>query len=60
MRRVELERRLRGLGWSPTGEGSGRNHDVWVHPTVEVKLYVPRYDLIIDVVAHRILENAGD
>jgi hypothetical protein len=55
---MELERRLRALGWLPKGEGSGRNHDVWVHPSVEVKIYVPRYDLIIDAVAWRILQDA--
>jgi hypothetical protein len=59
VRRTELEAKLKALGWAPTGERSGQNHTVWVHPRKPFKLYVPRYDLIVDAVAQRILEDAG-
>jgi hypothetical protein len=57
---MELERRLRALGWSPTGEMSGRNHNVWAHPDVPRRLYVPVYDLINDASALRMLGEAGE
>lgn len=58
MRRAELEKRLRGFGWVPTGQASGKRHRVWGHPDRELKLYVPDYDLIPDAVGQRILEDA--
>lgn len=58
VRRVELERRLRAVGWAPTGQTSGKHHRVWTHPDRELKLYVPDYDLIPDAVGQRILEDA--
>ena len=39
---------------------SGRNHCVWSHPEREFVIYVPQYDLILDAVGQRILEEAGD
>jgi len=57
VRRSELEKKLKALGWSPTGQASGSNHTLWVHPT-KGKLAVPRYDLIIDATAERLLDEA--
>lgn len=58
VRRIELEKRLRGLGWAPTGQASGKHHRAWFHPDREFKLYVPNYDLIPDAVGERIIEDA--
>jgi hypothetical protein len=63
VRRVDLENRLKALGWAPTSKASGRNHRVWVHSLREFELYIPQYDLIPDApdaVAQRILDDAGE
>jgi hypothetical protein len=43
---------------------SGRNHNVWAHPDVPRRLYVPIYDLINDLIndasALRMLGEAGE
>jgi hypothetical protein len=44
MRRVDLERRLRELGWQATNVSSGTNHTRWVHPNHEFFIAVPNYD----------------
>jgi len=59
MKRVDLEDKLRALGWSPTGAPSGAHHLVWSHPRRSYKLYVPSYDLIFDATAERLLAQAG-
>lgn len=60
VRRTDLEKRLKALGWAPTSKASGKNHRVWAHPRREHELYIPQYDLIPDAVGQRILEDAGD
>ena len=60
VRRAELEKRLKALGWAPTSKGSGRNHRVWAHSQREFELYIPQYDLIPDAVGQRILDDAGE
>jgi mRNA interferase HicA len=54
MRRVELERRLRALGWWILRHG-GR-HDVWTNG--EGQEAVPRHREIHEQLARRILERA--
>jgi hypothetical protein len=39
------------LGWTATGQASGVNHTLWAHPSVPVKLAVPKADLILDTTA---------
>ena len=58
MKRTTLEARLRELGWVPTGESSGVNHDVWAHPRHIKRLYIRRVDVINAHTANRILEEA--
>ena len=60
MRRLELERRLKELGWVPTGEASGVNHTKWAHPNRRGKLAVPIYDLVFDSRAEALLSEAED
>ena len=60
VRRTDLEKRLKALGWAPTSKASGKNHRVWAHPKREFELYIPQYDLIPDAVGQRILEDAGE
>jgi hypothetical protein len=60
VRRTDLEKRLKALGWAPTSKASGRNHRVWAHPQREFELYIPQYDLIPDAVGQRILDDAGE
>lgn len=60
VRRTDLEKRLKALGWAPTSKASGRNHRVWDHPQREFELYIPQYDLIPDAVGQRILSDAGE
>jgi len=57
VKRSELEKRLKALGWGPTGV-SGKNHTVWTHPRKIHKLVVPVYDLIYDSNAEGILTDA--
>jgi hypothetical protein len=58
MKRSELERKLKALGWAPTGKTSGANHDVWAHPKRTRRLYIRRVDVINVHTANRILEEA--
>lgn len=56
MKRGELERRLRALGWFFLR--SGGKHDVWAHPVKTHHLYVPRHPVIAPGTARRILKDA--
>ena len=58
MKRVELEARLKALGWTTTGQASGRNHTVWTRKGR--KLFVPTYDLVFDSNANAILADAEE
>jgi mRNA interferase HicA len=58
MRRRELERRLRELGW--TLERHGGKHDVWVHPDGVFREYVPRHAAINERLAKAILKRAKE
>ena len=60
VRRTDLKKRLKALGWAPTSKASGRNHRVWVHSQREFELFIPQYDLIPDAVGQRILDDAGE
>lgn len=55
MKRRELERRLRDLGWRFVRHG--RKHDVWSHG--ERREAVPRHAEINEKLAAAILERAG-
>jgi predicted RNA binding protein YcfA (HicA-like mRNA interferase family) len=56
VKRGELERRLKALGWYPHSEG-GR-HSVWAHPVKLHKLYIPRHPTINLNTARSILRDA--
>jgi predicted RNA binding protein YcfA (HicA-like mRNA interferase family) len=56
VKRGELERRLKALGWYPESEG-GR-HSVWSHPTKLHKFYIPRHPIINMNTARSILRDA--
>jgi predicted RNA binding protein YcfA (HicA-like mRNA interferase family) len=56
VRRRELERRLRELGWSRARHG-GR-HDVWIHAEEKRTIYVPRHAEINERLARAILRSA--
>jgi predicted RNA binding protein YcfA (HicA-like mRNA interferase family) len=56
MKRGELERQLKALGWYPHGEG-GR-HSVWAHPVKLHRLYIPRHPTINMNTARNILRDA--
>jgi len=56
VKRGELERRLKALGWYPYREG-GR-HTVWAHQMKLHKLYVPRHPTINLNTARSILRDA--
>ena len=58
MKRSELEKKLKALGWVPTGEFSGINHTQWAHPNRPGKLAVPIYDLVLDSSAESLLIQA--
>ena len=55
MKRRELERRLRSLGWHPSRHGS--KHDVWTKG--ERELAVPRHSEINEYTAEAILKEAA-
>ncbi|MBK9519212.1 MAG: type II toxin-antitoxin system HicA family toxin [Anaeromyxobacter sp.] len=55
MRRRELERRLRELGWTLLRHGG--NHDVWTDG--ERLEYVPRHAEVSELLARRILAKAA-
>jgi len=55
MKRRELERRLRKLGWRRSRHG--KKHDVWTDGEKEEA--VPRHAEINENLARKILKNAG-
>lgn len=57
MKRGELERKLKALGWSPVREGG--KHSEWAHPDNAHKVYVPRHPMINMNTARSILKDAG-
>src|SRR5262245_29230091 len=40
VRRKDLEKMLKALGWTPTSKASGKNHRVWAHPKREFALSI--------------------
>lgn len=56
MKRGELERKLKALGWRFSH--SGGKHDVWAHPLKTHKIYVPRHPTINPNTARSILREA--
>jgi len=56
MKRRELERRLRDLGWRHSRHG--KKHDVWTDGEKEEA--VPRHAEINENLARKILKNAGE
>jgi len=56
MRRTELERQLKALGYHPIGQSSGQGHEIWLGPNGKIK--VPVSDLILESVAADILNIA--
>jgi predicted RNA binding protein YcfA (HicA-like mRNA interferase family) len=58
MRRTELEKQLRSLGWARTSFTGILGHAQWKHPAKRSALAVPNEDLILDSVAERILVDA--
>jgi mRNA interferase HicA len=58
MKRKELERRLRELGW--TLERHGGRHDVWVNSEGTFREYVPRHPEVNERLARAILKRAGE
>lgn len=57
MKRGELERRLRALGWYFLRHGG--SHDIWAHPVMTHQLIVPRHPVIAMGTARRIIKLAG-
>lgn len=58
MRRSEVEKQLRLLGWSPDGP-SGKRHTAWSHPRRLGRIVVPDIDLMNDAVGEAIITAAG-
>ena len=56
MKRRELERRLRDLGW--VLQRHGGKHDVWNNSDGSVTEYVPRHAEINEMLARAILKRA--
>jgi mRNA interferase HicA len=56
MKRRELERRLKDLGW--TFQRHGGKHDVWTSPDGSFTEYVPRHAEINERLARVILRRA--
>jgi predicted RNA binding protein YcfA (HicA-like mRNA interferase family) len=56
VKRGELERRLKALGWYLHRHGG--NHDVWAHASKQHRIYVPRHPVINMNTARRILGDA--
>jgi predicted RNA binding protein YcfA (HicA-like mRNA interferase family) len=54
MKRRDLEKRLRELGWRPARRG--RRHDVWTNGEREIA--VPRHNEINEYTAQAILKEA--
>ena len=58
MKRRDLERKLRELGW--TLQRHGGKHDVWVGPDGALLEYVPRHAEIHERLARVILKRAEE
>ena len=58
MKRKELERRLRKLGWKL--ERHGGKHDVWSNGDGSFKEYVPRHPDVHELLARAILRRAEE
>ncbi len=58
MKRRELERRLRDLGWKLQRHGG--NHDVWSSPDGSFSEYVPRHAEVNERLARAILKRAKE
>jgi predicted RNA binding protein YcfA (HicA-like mRNA interferase family) len=58
MKRRELERRLRGLGWKLQRHGG--KHDVWSNADGSFTEYVPRRGEISEKLAQAILKRAEE
>ena len=56
VKRRELERRLRELGWKEVRHGG--KHDVWTDPQGVFSEYVPRHTEIHERLAQAILKRA--
>ena len=58
MKRRELERRLRDLGWVLARHGG--KHDVWSNADGSFTEYVPRHAEINEMLARAILKRAAE
>jgi mRNA interferase HicA len=58
MKRRELERRLRDLGW--TLQRHGGKHDVWTNADGSFAEYVPRHAEINEKLARAVLRRAKE
>jgi predicted RNA binding protein YcfA (HicA-like mRNA interferase family) len=58
MKRRELERRLRDLGWVLARHGG--KHDVWSNADGSFTEYVPRHAEIHEMLARAILKRAAE
>jgi mRNA interferase HicA len=58
VKRKELERRLRDLGW--TFQRHGGRHDVWTNREGSFSEFVPRHAEINEKLAHVILRRAKE
>lgn len=58
MKRRELEKRLRALGWSLVRHGG--KHDAWSNADGTKSEYVPRHNEVNELVAKAILKSAGE
>ncbi len=58
MKRRELERRLRDLGWKLRRHGG--KHDVWTNADGSFKEYVPRHAEINERLARAVLKRAKE
>ena len=58
MKRRELERRLRDLGW--VLQRHGGKHDVWMNAGGSLSEYVPRHKEINEALARVILKRAKE
>jgi len=58
MRRTDIEERLTELGWTSSGELSGKRHTIWRRRGTTRIITVPTEDLINNQTAERLLEEA--
>ena len=56
MRKTDIEKHLAALGWTLVAQADG--FDVWGKEGHGLRLHVPQYDLILDVIAERIIDQA--